>query len=448
MNGTDSAHQQRRLTSFSITDQDLAILRENAEFAERTLPRLLEQWHGCFAEWPEIQAALRNPAVHKLRVAHWVRVASGRVDGEFLESARALASAFYENGVPGYAVSLCHFTVTRGIAAELGLNETGGGLFGRGTDPKKIALRNSLNRMAWMDLELLLETYAEAERAARHQLLNRLADGFEQDVRTLVRDVAGTAQQADVHVERMAGIAADSSRRSTEIAAATDQATANVETVAAASEELTSSIGEISRQVVTSSQIARSAVAEAEHTNNTVNGLVEAAQRIGEVVQLINSIASQTNLLALNATIEAARAGEAGKGFAVVASEVKSLANQTAKATEEIAAQISAMQEAARSSAGAIKGVGGTIGRINEIVTTIAAAVEQQTAATREISRNAQEAAAGTQEVARIIGDVTQGAGETGSIAGQVRDATGLLRRKADLLDNSVEAFLGRIRAA
>ncbi|WP_353618366.1 methyl-accepting chemotaxis protein [Roseomonas genomospecies 6] len=189
-------------------------------------------------------------------------------------------------------------------------------------------------------------------------------------------------------------------------------------------------------------------MAEAERTNATVNGLVDAAQRIGAVLQLINGIAGQTNLLALNATIEAARAGEAGKGFAVVASEVKSLANQTAKATEDISVQIAGIQEVARSSAEALNGIGATIGTINDIVMTVAAAVEEQTAATREIARNVQEAAHGTRSVTETIGSVTGGASETGNLAEEVLGAAGNLHRESDRLRESVDLFMQRIRAA
>ena len=442
--------QDNRLRAFSITEADIARLRAIRDFAQRRLPSLLEQWHSAFAAWPEIRDALMLPDVHAARVAHWTRVVSGELGPGFLESAHRLAKAFYDHGVPGYAVAICHHTVSSGIVRELGLDAaTGrGSLFGSNKGAEKAALRDTLGRVTWLDLEVLLETYAEAERESKRTILNQLADSLEGSVRGIVGNTVAASDEMQGHAQRMAQIAAATNRQSLAMASAAEQASANVQTVAAASEQLSSSIAEISRQVAQSSQIARGAVAEAERTNATVNGLVDAAQKIGAVLQLINGIAGQTNLLALNATIEAARAGEAGKGFAVVASEVKSLANQTAKATEDISVQIASIQEVARGSAEALNGIGATIGRINDIVITVAAAVEQQTAATQEIARNVHEAARGTRSVTETIGSVTGGASETGSLAEEVLGAAGNLHREADRLRESVDQFTRRIREA
>ena len=425
-------------------------LRAIRDFAERRLPLLLEQWHDAFSAWPEIRNALILPDVHSARVAHWTRVVSGDLGPGFLESAHRLAKAFYDNGVPGYAVAICHHTVSNGIVRELGLDapERRGFLFGSGKVSEKAALRDTLGRVTWLDLEVLLETYAEAERESKRTILNQLADSLEGSVRSIAGNTVAASDEMRGHAQRMAQIAATTNRQSLAVASAAEQASANVQTVAAASEQLASSIAEISQRVSQSSRIAHGAVAEAERTNATVNGLVDAAQKIGAVLQLINGIAGQTNLLALNATIEAARAGEAGKGFAVVASEVKSLANQTAKATEDISVQIAGIQEVARSSAEALNGIGATIGTVNDIVMTVAAAVDEQTAATQEIARNVQEAARGTRSVTETIGSVTGGASETGSLAEEVLGAAGNLHRESDRLRESVDLFMQRIRAA
>jgi methyl-accepting chemotaxis protein len=229
---------------------------------------------------------------------------------------------------------------------------------------------------------------------------------------------------------------------------ASEEASLNVQTVATASEELSASINDISRQVVHAASIAGRAVDETKQTDGTVRGLAETAERIGEVVKLINAIAGQTNLLALNATIEAARAGEAGKGFAVVASEVKSLANQTAKATEDITAQIAAVQNVTREAMNAIRGIGSTIGEVSVVATSIASAVEEQGAATQEITRNTQEAARRTKDASDNIAGVSTGADATGAAAHNVKSAAEALAVRTETLRSQVDDFLATIRAA
>jgi methyl-accepting chemotaxis protein len=232
------------------------------------------------------------------------------------------------------------------------------------------------------------------------------------------------------------------------VAAASEEASANVDSVAAAAEEMSTSVTEIGRQVHDSSRIAGDAVKQADSTNARINELSKAAGRIGDVVKLITAIAEQTNLLALNATIEAARAGESGRGFAVVASEVKALAEQTAKATDEIGTQIAGMQAATLDSVAAIQEIGATITRIAEIASTIASTVEEQGAATSEIARNVGEAAKGTAEVADKITQVNRGASETGAASGQVLTAAKSLSKDSGLLQLEVAKFLDTIRAA
>ena len=285
-------------------------------------------------------------------------------------------------------------------------------------------------------------------RQRRVEAIDALTREFDRLVVDALGRVSAAATQLHATAQGMSATAEQTTRQAGAVAAASSQATANVETVAAAAEELSSSIQEISRQVAQSNAIAGTAVTTAQRTDATVRGLVEAAQRIGEVVQLINDIASQTNLLALNATIEAARAGEAGKGFAVVASEVKSLANQTAKATEDISGQIAGIQEVSREAAAAIAEIGRVIGEVSAISAAIAAAVEEQGAATREISRNVQEAARGTQEVTGTIVDVTRAAEATGGASRQVLDAADGLNGEAENLRGFVSRFLGDMRAA
>ncbi|MBK3802045.1 HAMP domain-containing protein [Azospirillum brasilense] len=288
----------------------------------------------------------------------------------------------------------------------------------------------------------------QAAKLRRTEAVERLIASFEEQVADALRNVAAAATELDTTAQSMAATARQTNDQAANAAAAAEQTSANVQTVASAAEEMSSSIGEIGSQVTRSTGIAGQAVQEAGRTTDSVRGLADAAHRIGAVVQLITNIAGQTNLLALNATIEAARAGEAGKGFAVVASEVKQLANQTARATDEIASQIQAIQEATAGSVGAIEGIGRTIAAINEISTSIAAAIEEQAAATNEISRNVQQAAIGTREVSSNIAQVTEAAGTTGAAAHQVLGAAGGLASQAENLRRDVESFLAAIRAA
>ena len=285
---------------------------------------------------------------------------------------------------------------------------------------------------------------AEKRRAEMHQMAN----GFEQAVGQIVETVSHASTELEASASSLSSTAARSQTLATTVAAASEEASTNVQSVASATEEMSSSVTEISRQVQESARMASDAVDQARRTNERVGELSKAATRIGDVVELINTIAGQTNLLALNATIEAARAGEAGRGFAVVASEVKALAEQTAKATGEIGQQIGSIQAATQESVGAIREISGTIERLSEISSAIAAAVEEQGAATQEISRNIQQAAIGTQQVSANIAEVKRGAGETGSASSQVLSAAQMLSGDSNRLKLEVDRFLNTVRAA
>jgi methyl-accepting chemotaxis protein len=295
------------------------------------------------------------------------------------------------------------------------------------------------------------EARAEAERQRlaeeRRRDLLALAESFESSVKDVVQSVSASAEEMRSTATLMVSTADETTQQSQTVAEASAQASENVQTVASAAEELASSTAEIGRQVAESSRVASQAVSEAERTSATVQSLAEAAHRIGEVAALISAIAAQTNLLALNATIEAARAGEAGKGFAVVASEVKTLAMQTAKATEDIGGQIRSIQDATTGAVDAIVTINGIIGRISEISTAVATAVEEQGATTRDIARNVQQAATGTQQVSENITGVTRSASETGQAATMVHQAASDLAAQSDKLSGEVEQFLTRVRA-
>jgi methyl-accepting chemotaxis protein len=359
---------------------------------------------------------------------------------------------------------LIAFLIARGIIGPLsgltsGMKELAAGNFG-------VVLPGLERKDEVGDMAQAVETFKvkaeekariEAEaKATQDQIAARqrkadmikLADGFEAAVGEIVETVSSASTELEASATTLTSTAERAQELTTMVAAASEEAFTNVQSVASATEELSSSVNEISRQVQESARMASDAVDQARTTNDRVSELSKAASRIGDVVELINTIAGQTNLLALNATIEAARAGEAGRGFAVVASEVKALAEQTAKATGEIGQQITGIQAATQDSVNAIKEISGTIEKLSEISSTIAAAVEEQGAATQEISRNVQQAAQGTRQVSSNITDVQRGAGETGSASAQVLSAAQSLSSDSNRLKLEVGKFLDSVRAA
>ncbi|MGF7175352.1 methyl-accepting chemotaxis protein [Azospirillum doebereinerae] len=360
-------------------------------------------------------------------------------------------------GLAGW--SIARFTIAKPMAASVDClrrlvsGESSVAVYGAGRGDEVGAIAGAMTVFK-ENLERNRQLEADAAETARRNEIERrhmmktLADEFEASIKGIAETVSAAATQLQANAESLSATAEETARQSSAVASATEQASASVQTVAAASEQMGCSITEISRQVSESSRISQDAVHEVEQTNSTVEGLAAAAQRIGDVVSLIQNIAAQTNLLALNATIEAARAGEAGKGFAVVANEVKALASQTAKATEEIATQVSGIQTATGGAVGAIRGIGQTIVRVNGIANMIATAVEQQAGATREIGRNVQQAAQGTQEVANNITGVSRAAEDAGAASSDVLTAADSLSRDAERLTSELDGFVARIRAA
>jgi methyl-accepting chemotaxis protein len=322
---------------------------------------------------------------------------------------------------------------------------------GRGDEVGKMAATVQIFKDNAVRVRELEKADADRQQRAateRRSAMESLAGDFERSVNGIVRSVSTAAAGMQSTAQSMTATASDASARAATVSAASQGASSNVGTVAAAAEELSGSVAEISRQVARSSEIASKAVGDAERTNATVQVLSTGAEKIGEVVKLIHSIAAQTNLLALNATIEAARAGESGRGFAVVASEVKALANQTAKATEEISAQVAAMQQSTSDAVAAIDGITRTIAQMSEITVSISTSIEQQGEATREIARNIQSVAAGSSEINAHIGGVTTAAAATGTAASDVLANARELDSQSGMLRNAVDGFLAKVRAA
>ena len=429
----------------------IAAARRGGDFVDYNFPRPGQQ----------IPAPKLGYAV-MLQPWDWVLASGVYVDDvNTIFYARLRASAAWSAGIVIF-LGLCSWLMARGIVRPLAaITRTMARLAAGDTDvivptgrsdevgDMAAAVEHFKNNMIETgrlreEQERLKVTGMAAQKAA----MSQTADAFEEKIGSLVAQLSSGATELEATARTMSETATQTNRQAIAVASAATQAGEGVETVVAASDQLSASIQEISRQVSHSSKITTEAVADAQRTNEIVHALAQGAERIGHVVGLITNIAGQTNLLALNATIEAARAGDAGKGFAVVASEVKSLANQTTKATEEIATQIAQIQSATREAVGAIRGISGTINEVNAIAVTIAAAVEEQGAATAEIARNVLQTARSATEVTEIIGGVSEAATDTGAAAGQVLDAAAELSRQAEQLTTEVKCFISEVRAA
>lgn len=433
---------------FLRIDQDSQdALREFQPYLNGRIDALLDEFYGYLGAVPALAPFLSNPTIvahaREGQRQHWLRnVFQGRFDDAYMAQVLTIGRCHQRAGLePRWYTGAYCFTLNRLVAMVTQLHRR---------KPERAArLLQAINKAVFLDMDLATSVYTDLNVAAIvARQLGGTADDFEREVKGVVQAVAAASSQLRSTAGLMSRTADDTSARSTTVAAAAEQASVNIHTAAEAAEQLTAQIGNISRRVAQSAEIAAAAMVQAERTNTTVAGLADAASRIGQVVRLIHDIANQTNLLALNATIEAARAGEAGRGFAVVASEVKNLANQTARATEEISAQITGVQGATGEAVAAIRAIGVTIEELGGISGTIADAMQAQDAATREIARNVQQASAGTRQVSDTIVRVNQSASETGVEARNIMGAIDDLHRQSETLSTEVDRFLARVRAS
>lgn len=444
---TDTAQDREiRMRFMRIDARTGELLREFWKVVEPALPEILEGFYRHITGEPQLARMIGSdiPRLKTAQGSHWGRLFNGRFDHEYMQGVRTIGLIHNKIGLePRWYIGGYNFVLSQ--LATLAVRQY------RWKPNYLSAVLTAVNCAVMLDMDIAISVYQEAMLAERRKQQDKIAaaiSDFDGQMKIVLKTVGGSATNLQNAANILASSAEESTQQSTAVAAASEEASTNVQAVAASTEELTSSVREIGRQVTESTRITGMAVEQASRSGLTMQGLAKAAQKIGDVVELINTIAGQTNLLALNATIEAARAGEAGRGFAVVASEVKALAEQTAKATGEIGQQITAIQEATRESVGSIEEIGATIASVNEIATAIAAAVEEQGMATAEIARNVQEAARGTQEVSSNISGVSQTASETGQTATQLLSSANELSQQSEMLRTQVEGFFTAIRSA
>ena len=443
---------QSRLDFIGIDGPTREALRELQPLIASALPGILDQFYAHVMKYPQVAKLFPNEAVirhaKEAQIKHWMTIAAASFDDEYVQSVTRIGRAHNRLGLePRWYIAGYSMIVT-GLIREIGMKTAQGWFGGSASREKRSVLQAAMTRAAMLDMDFAVSVYLDAAKQEQQTTMRKLTHDFEFAVGEIIDTVSSASTQLEASAGSLTKTAEMTQRLSATVASASDESSANAQSVASATEQMTSSVNEIGRHVTESAAIAEEAVRQAEQTDVGISELSSAADRIGDVLKLITTIADQTNLLALNATIEAARAGDAGRGFAVVASEVKALASQTAKATGDIGHHIMGIQAATQSSVAAIKRIGSTIRRISEIAATIGAAVEEQNAATKEISRNVQEVAGGAARVATNISEVSHGASATGSASSQVLSSARSLSSESNRLKLEVGKFLDAVRAA
>ncbi len=438
-----------RLRFLRIDDGARAALQGFYPLFERYLPSLRHAFAAHLTTWPALMEMLKAPGLLERALddqqEHWRKLFSGRFDAAYLNSAGRVGRVHHRIGLEPRFFTGAYALVSSTLAEHV-IDAKARRWPTTARRARTRTLLHAINAAVFLDVDLVIDSYLEQTRVAESTQLAAKARDFQAQIRTMIGVLDQSSTALETTARSMAQTAETTTGQAATVAAAAEEASASVQTVAVSAEQLTSSIHEISHQVAQSTHITRRAVDEARRTDGIVRALAEGANKIGQVVDLITNIAGQTNLLALNATIEAARAGEAGRGFAVVASEVKSLAQQTARATEEIGAQIAQVQAATNDAVDAIRGITTTIEEVSGIAASIAGAVEEQGAATAEIARNVQQVALSTQDVTVNISGVSQAAQDAGvavtQVLGNANDVTG----QAGLVTAEVERFVALLK--